>query len=72
MRIIDQRFATSDVCLIDELPRVKGMEAPMSASIKLRSDAELVFQERVDRLRVGLAAGRLHHLADEPCGQAFA
>jgi hypothetical protein len=31
-----------------------------------RSDAELGLEEIVDRLRVGLAAGRFHHLADEP------
>src|SRR5690242_6894345 len=30
------------------------------------SDAEPGFQEIVDGLRVRLAAGRLHHLADEP------
>src|SRR4030095_3951602 len=33
------------------------------------SDAELRLQEIVDRLRVGLAARRLHHLADEPAGE---
>src|SRR4030095_7130786 len=32
-------------------------------------DAELRFQEIVDGLRVGLAAGLLHHLADEPAGE---
>jgi hypothetical protein len=30
------------------------------------SDAELGFQEIVDGLQVGLAAGGLHHLTDEP------
>src|SRR5579871_3332876 len=29
-------------------------------------DAELGLQQRVDGFRIGLAAGRLHHLADEP------
>src|SRR5580704_1230514 len=31
-----------------------------------RSDADLLLEQIVDRLRVGLAARRLHHLADEP------
>lgn len=31
-----------------------------------RSEAELVAQEVVDGLRIGFAARRLHHLADEP------
>jgi hypothetical protein len=30
------------------------------------SDAELGLQQGVDRLRIGLTAGRLHHLTDEP------
>src|SRR5260221_1728669 len=34
-----------------------------------RSDAEFRFQDIVHGLRVGLAAGRLHHLADEPAGE---
>ena len=33
---------------------------------RVTSDAELGLQEVVDALRVGLAARRLHHLADEP------
>jgi hypothetical protein len=32
----------------------------------LRSDADLLLEQIVDRLRIGLAARRLHHLADEP------
>jgi hypothetical protein len=36
------------------------------AAEPLRSDAELGLEEIVDRLRVGFAAGRFHHLADEP------
>src|SRR5256885_4534554 len=36
---------------------------------KLRSDAELLFQDFVDQGRVGLAARALHHLADEPAHQ---
>src|SRR5262249_49652675 len=31
-----------------------------------RSEAELALEQVVDRLRIGFAAGRLHHLADEP------
>jgi hypothetical protein len=34
-----------------------------------RSDAELGLQQVVDRLRIGLAARRLHHLANEPADQ---
>jgi hypothetical protein len=34
-----------------------------------RSDAELGLQQVVDRLRIGLAARRLHHLAHEPADQ---
>jgi len=33
------------------------------------SDAELGLEQVVDRLRIGLAAGRLHHLSDEPADQ---
>src|SRR5262245_20845580 len=33
---------------------------------QLSSETELGFQEIVDGLRVRLAAGRLHHLSDEP------
>src|SRR3954466_10259049 len=33
------------------------------------SDAELRLQQIVDGLRIGLAAGLLHHLADEPAGE---
>ncbi len=33
------------------------------------SDAELGLQQIVHGLRIGLAAGRLHHLADEPADQ---
>jgi hypothetical protein len=32
----------------------------------LRSDADLLLEQVVDRLRIGLAARCLHHLADEP------
>ena len=35
-------------------------------------DPELRLEDLVDRLRVGLAAGRLHDLADEPAEQASA
>ena len=31
-----------------------------------RSDSDALLEEIVDRLRIGLAARRLHHLADEP------
>src|SRR5712664_4843628 len=34
-----------------------------------RSDAEFGFEQVVDGLRIGLAARRLHHLADEPADQ---
>ncbi len=37
-----------------------------------RSDAELGLEQIVHRLRVGLAARRLHHLADEPADRARA
>jgi hypothetical protein len=33
---------------------------------QFRSDADLLLEQIVDRLRIGLAARRLHHLADEP------
>src|SRR5439155_1802272 len=33
------------------------------------SDPELRLQEIVHGLRIGLAAGRLHHLTDEPAGE---
>src|SRR3954452_900539 len=41
------------------------------ASVPLRddSDAELRLQQIVHGLRIGLAAGLLHHLADEPAGE---
>src|SRR3954452_11546805 len=41
------------------------------ASVPLRddSDAELRLQQIVDGLRIGLAAGLLHHLTDEPAGE---
>ena len=48
-----------------------GEDADDDVVVPLRdaSDAELRLQEIVDRLRIGFAAGRLHHLADEPAGQ---
>src|SRR5437868_5683301 len=37
-----------------------------AATILTRSDTELGLEQIVDGLRIGFAAGRLHHLADEP------
>jgi hypothetical protein len=40
-----------------------------TATILTRSDAELGLEQVVDGLRIGLAAGRLHDLADEPADE---
>jgi hypothetical protein len=38
----------------------------MRAAKATCSDAEFLLEQRVDRLRIGFATGRLHDLADEP------
>src|SRR5947209_17768194 len=42
-----------------------------AATDLIRSDAELGFEQIVDRLRISLAAGRLHDLADEPADELW-
>src|SRR5262245_44145450 len=59
-RVADERFAMIWRC--EEANATAKARRPRARS----SETELRFQEIVDGLRVRLAAGRLHHLADEP------
>src|SRR6266567_4260739 len=47
----------------------RAFRTELAASPSRRSEPELVLEQVVDGLRIGLAARRLHHLADEPAGQ---
>jgi hypothetical protein len=73
LRIANRRFATSESDGSDRsLPaRTFGnarasRSGDAAATVLTRSDTELGLEQVVDSLRIGLAAGRLHHLADEP------
>jgi hypothetical protein len=60
----DARSAIDASLRADEVPRRRCRRRRCA-----NSDAEFGFEQVVDRLRVSLAAGRLHHLADEPAHQ---
>src|SRR6476646_11399486 len=49
--------------------RASGFPLSSPAAPSSSSDAELAPEQFVDRLRVGLAGGSLHHLTDEPADQ---